>query len=331
MKTDVTVWRRVRSTLEPVLHLAAADFLNDLTAAFDESGIAAAVAARETPVLFDWLIEMIQFQGVSDASAVTFADQNGLPRWRDLDLLFRDENRCGRLQSYWHFHGCGFSKTIRTCSEPDLLPSCPVAALPARNGRLSQAAVSLFFFMRDVCDGDFVSWVDHRLATVDEPGKPDRAHRMRTAVLESMTNIFGVSNKVLSMALADLLLAGDPDRERWVTTGASMIVVDSLVHNFLHRTGILSRLGADHAYGLTCYAPGHCATVIEELARGFDARNINPAFPGFFPRLVQHALWRFCAASEFDICNGNRIDDRRECRNRLCPTFDSCDRLPLVR
>jgi hypothetical protein len=32
-----------------------------------------------------------------------------------------------------------------------------------------------------------------------------------------------------------------------------MIAVDTLVHNFLHRTGILHRLDASHAYGPACY------------------------------------------------------------------------------
>jgi hypothetical protein len=64
----------------------------------------------------------------------------------------------------------------------------------------------------------------------------------------------GALRKVLSMALADLLLGADPNRERWVTTGASMIAVDTLVHNWLHRTGILRRLGAEHAYGPACYS-----------------------------------------------------------------------------
>jgi hypothetical protein len=32
------------------------------------------------------------------------------------------------------------------------------------------------------------------------------------------------------MALADLLLGADPNRERWVTTGASMVAVDTLFH-----------------------------------------------------------------------------------------------------
>src|SRR5690606_22952511 len=99
---------------------------------------------------------------------------------------------------------------------------------------------SLFLFIRDVCDGDLISWIDRRLEEADQRSLPyRRIAAMRDAILEPMSNIYGVSSKILSMALADLLLGADPARERWVTTGAHMIVIDTLVHNFLHRTGML--------------------------------------------------------------------------------------------
>jgi hypothetical protein len=115
-----------------------------------------------------------------------------------------------------------------------------------RNGRLNQAAYSLFLFMRDVADGDFVGWIDRRLADADLASSPDRPARLRQAVVEPLTHAYGVSNKVLSMAFAGFLLAGDARRALWIEAGAVMIAVDTLVHNFLHRTGILVRLGAGH-------------------------------------------------------------------------------------
>jgi hypothetical protein len=131
------------------------------------------------------------------------------------------------------------------------------------------------------------------------------------------------------MALADLLLAGDPGRPRWVVAGARMVAIDTLVHGFLHRTGTLRRCRAEHAYEQACYAAGGCADVIEAVAAKIGAREFNPDFPGTFPRFVQHAIWRFCAAGVLDVCNGLRIDDQAPCRQRLCPTGPNCDRLPL--
>jgi hypothetical protein len=138
-----------------------------------------------------------------------------------------------------------------------------------------------------------------------------------------------VSNKVLSMALADLLLAGDPQRPLWTEAGAVMIAVDTLVHNFLHRTGILGRLGKDHAYGTACYAPAGCSEILERIAANIDAGRFNSAFPANFSRFVQHAVWAFCAEGGLDQCNGRQIDDRKRCTRTECPVFRLCDRVPL--
>jgi hypothetical protein len=108
-----------------------------------------------------------------------------------------------------------------------------------------------------------------------------------------------------------------------------MVVIDTLMHNHLHRTGTLRRFGAEHPYGPWCYAPGGCADIIRGLARRVDAREFNPAFPACFPRFVQFAIWRLCSASELDVCNGNRIDDRDRCRNASCPVFPDCGRVAL--
>ena len=108
-----------------------------------------------------------------------------------------------------------------------------------------------------------------------------------------------------------------------------MIAVDTLVHNFLHRTGILGRLGAGHRYGPACYAPAGCAEIPERIAANIDARRFNPAFPANFPRFVQHAVWAFCAESGLDECNGRQIDDRKRCTRHECPVFRLCDRVAL--
>ena len=131
------------------------------------------------------------------------------------------------------------------------------------------------------------------------------------------------------MALADLLLGADRRRRLWVEAGAVMIAVDTLVHNFLRRTGILARLDAAPLYGRGCYAAGGCAEILEMIAGRIDARRFNPRFPANFPRLVQHAIWRFCAEDGLDHCHGRQIDDRFRCDRAECAVFGSCDRVPL--
>ena len=139
-----------------------------------------------------------------------------------------------------------------------------------------------------------------------------------------MSNIYGMGHKILSMSLSDLLIGADPQREKWVSAGASMIAVDTLVHNFLHRTGILRRRGGDHPYGPACLFAG--------WLRGDHfwiwpvALTLGPSILTFrlaSPRFVQHAIWRFCAQSQRNICNGNRIDDRRGCQELFLPNLRS--------
>jgi hypothetical protein len=197
-----------------------------------------------------------------------------------------------------------------------------------RNGRLNQTAYSLFLFIRDIADDDLVAWIDRQLAEPDNRTDPDRITRMIESLVGPLRQIHGVSDKVLMMTLSSLLLASN--KMIWSEVGASMIAVDTLVHNFLHRTGILDRLGATHPYGAACYRANGCADIIQTVSTTIDARPFNRTFPQVFPRFVQHAIWRYCAQSHLNICNGNCIDDRQACQNRYCHLYPQCDHKPLI-
>lgn len=331
MHSDQTEnWNFFSKVVQPALDLAPTTFLEDISASLSEAGIQEAVARHDARPIYDWLLGLFQLQGISDAVAFSYSEKHGLVRWAEIEAALKRTPDCFRLRSYWHFADCKYQKGARACSEPHLLHCCPLPRHPLRNGRLSQAAYSLFFFIRDICDGDLVGWIDCRLESADLGSKDgNRGVRMRQALLEPMGHIFGVSSKVLSMVLADLLLAGDPARERWVVTGASMIAIDSLVHNLLHRTGVLHRFRAVHEIGPACYAAQGCASLLEGLAQQIDARAYSAFFPAIFPRFIQHSLWAFCAGDKLNICNGNRIDDGARCMNSYCPAFDDCNRIGL--
>ena len=140
--------------------------------------------------------------------------------------------------------------------------------------------------------------------------------------------LFG--DRLWSFRLLDALLMLGKQRKHWFEVGASCVVIDTLVHNFLHRTGILRRLGADHPYGMGCYRPGGCADLLQVIAQEIDVSVLNPKYPRLFPRFVQSAIWRYCAGNGLDICNGNRIDDRGRCNNVYCRLHGRCDRIALA-
>jgi hypothetical protein len=276
-------------------------------------------------VLFDRLMYDFSFQGISDEIAINYMARHGQATWRSVRKNLARRPTCPKLKTYWAFDACRYEKTSRTCAEPDHIAACPLPTHPLRNGHLNQIAYSLYLFVRDVAGGDLVGWIDGQL---DKPA-PESLPQARVALIEPLRNVYGVSDKVLGMALSGILIGAADLRPRWLEVGVQLIAVDTLVHNFLHRTGILSRFKADHPYGPGCYRPGGCADIIGRVAQKIDARAFNRTFPAYFPRFVQLAIWRYCSQQGLDICNGNRLDDRQRCQNRHCRLYSICDRIHL--
>jgi hypothetical protein len=138
-----------------------------------DRGIVAAVRAHDTPALFSWLVEILSLQGISDAAAFTFMDQHGRASWDDVARGLQNQSSCPKLKSHWHFHRCDFVRSRGICAEPTHYPACPLPSLPLRNGNLNRMAYGLFLFIRDICDGDLVGWIDQRLQAVPNPSSPD--------------------------------------------------------------------------------------------------------------------------------------------------------------
>jgi hypothetical protein len=303
------------------------DYLNDLREAIRDLDLFRHSRAARTAKLFDWLAAAMSYQGISDAVAHSYMTSHGQPRWREIAAGV-GAGKCPLLQTYWHFHGCQYRKSSQTCARPDLMADCPLPRHQFRNGNLNQLAYSLCLFVRDIADGDLVGWLDARLAEADQPG-PDRIARMANAIIRPLSGVHGIADKVLNMTLADLLLAASDHNPRWGEVGASLIAIDTLVHNFFARTGILKRLKAEHPYGPNCYGPRGCAAVLAKLSQLIDATQFNSAFPRNFPRYIQRAIWSYCSEDGLAICNGRTIDDTRRCRNWDCRLFIMCDRLRL--
>jgi hypothetical protein len=306
----------------------SAPYLADLRDDLRAHGVIRAVRDHDTPVLFDWLIRTLSFQGISDTIAAGYIAEHGSVGWPEITEALSPRPSCPKLNGYWRFYDCRYHKGSLTCSEPAHIDACPLPRHPLRNGRLNQMAYSLFLFMRDIADADFVGWIDNQLATVD-PHASGRLAACREAVVGPLRNVYGVSDKVLAMALSSMLLGAGKERPLWFEVGATFVAVDTLVHNFLHRTGILERLSAAHPYGDRCYRPGGCAAIVGFLAAKIDAREFNRGFPRTFPRFVQSAIWWYCAENGLAVCNGNQIADDRKCDNGHCQLFWRCDRIAL--
>jgi hypothetical protein len=304
----------------------SATLIEDARKAGGEQPLGRSIERLDTPALFDWLVKIISFQGISDHAASEYLRKHGSVTWLDISYRLSKKPSCPKLRSYWHFHGCGYRKGRKTCARPDLISRCPLPKHRLRNGRLNQSAYSLYFFMRDVADSGFVFWIDERLAGASSGPERSRLARWRESVLAPLRNVYGVADKVLSMALADLLLAAQDGRTHWHELGGSFVVIDSLVHKFLVRTGILQGLNHQHSYGLACYETDGCTGAILMIAQHIDAREFNKNYPAYFPRFIQNAVWRFCAQDALSVCNSIKINDHKRCSNIYCRVYRMCCR-----
>jgi hypothetical protein len=304
-------------------------FFDEIDAEFHDAGLDKALALERTPPVFNWLLTTFSFQGISDRVAREYMEKHGTASWAKMEASLKTSPSCRKLDSYWSYSGCRYDKGSTTCSEPDHIDRCPVPRPRLRNGRLNQTAYSLFLFVRDIAGGDLVGWIDRQLEAAVGSSMIDLEAARQEALLGPLRNVYGVSDKVLTMALSTLLIGARQQRPIWFETGTAMIAIDTLLHNFLIRTGILQGCGVVHQYGAACYGSGGCAEVIRTVANRIDARTFNRNFPATFARFVQHAIWRFCAADGLNLCNANRIDDRKPCQVTYCYLHQKCRRNPL--
>ena len=260
------------------------------------------------------------FQGISDRIAGDYIDRHGNSSWRTIESMLADHRcQCPKLGGFDTYRGCGYRKTAGTCRNPTDLPDCPVPALPLRKGDLNQLAFSLYYFLRDRCQGDLVGFIDGIFAAVDEADLVDPIKAKRDRLMAEFSSR---PRHLRQTDRNDVELAahgGGSQRPDWLKVGRSMVTIDSLVHNFLHRTGILVAFDQVHRYGPACHGPRGCATVIYQLADRIDAREVNRAYPRIFPRFIEFAIWAFCAETRADICNGRQIDDRFPCTQDRLP------------
>lgn len=294
------------------------------------SGLREAIISHDTAFLYGWLMECYSLQGVSNSNALEYIERHGNAEWQEIkDLMHTGTPACAKLAAFANFRHCGYRKIDRVCNVPELTSTCVVPRLPLRKGDLNQLAFSLFLFIQDVGHGDLVKFIDTTLA--DARRIPDIGFEAagRQALMKAFKPIFGIGPKLIAMSLSSILIAGGRHRPHWARVGRSIVVIDSLIHNFMHRTGMIEVLGKPHAFGPTCYVPGQCETILRSIAQRIDLKQIDVRLPSRHARLVQMAVWRFCGQGALAICNGINIDDRKPCELIDCPVGLHCSRLAL--
>src|ERR1043166_7273010 len=85
----------------------ARNLIDDSRIALARHGVIAAVQRHNTPAIFDWLVDALSYQGVSDSIAYSYMEQHGRVRWVDIADGLSTPPRCPKLQGYWLFEDCG--------------------------------------------------------------------------------------------------------------------------------------------------------------------------------------------------------------------------------
>jgi len=248
--------------------------------------------------LYQYLMEAFLLSGGGDQSNHGYyAKQRVKPTFNRVKQAVKAAD-CPKLAGFETFNGCGYRKTAHKCNEPDWLSTCPLPAFDMKRGALNHMAFSLYFFLRDVTGRDFYAYVTEHFGQAG-----GAINDSLQSFIKKVTTIANVGPKLAHMALSGLFLTTYPGWN-YRQVGAHMIAVDSLVHNFLHRTGILGSYQLDHAYGPRCHTPNGCLGIIHDLAKHIDCREFNPTLPPDFPRFVQYYIWAYCGQAGENICNG---------------------------
>ena len=81
----MSIWpMRYSSFMRPVALLGQRRISTMFAPICEWRGIIRAVRDHDTPALFDWLIETLSFQGISDSVASGYMAQHGTVRWSDI-------------------------------------------------------------------------------------------------------------------------------------------------------------------------------------------------------------------------------------------------------
>ena len=240
--------------------------------------------------LYQYLVEAFLLSGGGDQSNHGYyAKQKRKPTFNRVKQAVK-AGQCPKLATFETFKGCGYRKTTKKCNELTFLRSCPLPTFDMKRGALNHMVFSLYFFLRDVAGRNFYAYVRQHFGQ----GQPSAVtiNDLLDGFIGKITTIANVGPKLAQMALSCLFLTAYPGWD-YRRVGAHIIAVDSLIHNFLHRTGIRTAT-LDHAYGPRCHGQNRCLGVIHDLAKRIDCREFNPTLPPCFPRFVQYHISAYC-------------------------------------
>ena len=109
----------------------SASYLDDIRADLRDCGISRAVRDHDTPVLFDWLVEALSFQGISDAVAAGYMAQHGNVRWAEIAEALSRNPTCPKLRRLLAILRLPIPQGVQNVFRARALRCLPLAPPPA--------------------------------------------------------------------------------------------------------------------------------------------------------------------------------------------------------
>src|SRR5579863_3119408 len=95
--TSASFGRAVRLVRRICQVAGARSIVDDSWVGLAQHGVIAAVRRHDTAVIFDWLLDMVSYQGVSDSIAWGYMEHHGRVRWHDIAEALAVEPSCPKL------------------------------------------------------------------------------------------------------------------------------------------------------------------------------------------------------------------------------------------
>src|SRR6267142_2677383 len=97
METPSPISRAVRLVCRICRVAGAPDLIDDSRVGRARHGVVAALHRHNTPAIFDWLIDALSYQGVSDSIAYGYMEKHGRIRWDDIAAGLSEQPSCPKL------------------------------------------------------------------------------------------------------------------------------------------------------------------------------------------------------------------------------------------
>jgi hypothetical protein len=132
IRARAVAWQHAEAVVYPALVSMPETYVTELCVHVVEAGVTRAVAEHATAQIFDWMIPLIQLQGISDSIAFAYLEKHGQVRCGDIDAALQQDHHA--IASV----ATGTSRTAAFGNQLELRRAASPAKMPVAVARTAQ-------------------------------------------------------------------------------------------------------------------------------------------------------------------------------------------------